>query len=85
MYIITIDGKEDDGAYSVRDEYGEKILYIFEEEDDAVRFAMMLEENGSPKMNCIEVQEELLVQACEMHGHKYKIFTIDDFVIPPDL
>ncbi len=49
MYIITIDGREDEGAYSVRNDYGEQVLYIFEEEDDAVRFAMMLEEGGSPE------------------------------------
>ena len=36
MHIITIDGKEDAGAYSVQNELGEDVLYIFEEEDDAV-------------------------------------------------
>ena len=34
MHIITIDGKEDAGAYSVQNELGEDVLYIFEEEDD---------------------------------------------------
>ena len=37
MYIITIEGRETEGAYSVSDEDGDKILYIFEEEDDAIR------------------------------------------------
>ena len=36
MYILTIHGKETEGAYSVKNEYGEQILYIFEQEDDAV-------------------------------------------------
>ena len=84
MFIITIDGREEEGAYSVRNDYGEQVLYIFQEEDDALRFAMMLEEIGSPEMNVIEVEEELLVAACEMHGHKYKIFTEEDIVIPPE-
>ena len=35
MFILTIDGKEDRGAYSVENESGDKILYLFEEEDDA--------------------------------------------------
>ena len=43
MYILTIHGKETEGAYSVTDEDGDQILYLFEEEDDATRFAMMLE------------------------------------------
>ena len=44
MYILTIYGKETQGAYSVTDEEGEQILYLFDEEDDAMRYAMMLED-----------------------------------------
>ena len=44
MFILTIDGKEDKGAYSVENESGDKILYLFEEEDDATRFAIQLED-----------------------------------------
>lgn len=84
MYIITILGEEDRGAYSVTDEYGEQILYIFEEEDDAVRFAMMLEDAGSPEMNVIEVEEELLYNVCELHGYDYAVITKDDIVVPPN-
>lgn len=84
MFIITIDGREDEGAYSVRNQHGEQVLYIFEEEDDAVRFGMMLEDAGSPEMNIVEVEEELLIQACEIHGHQYIIFDSNDIVIPPE-
>ena len=55
MFILTIHGKETEGAYSVQDDEGEHILYLFEQEDDAVRYAMMLEDSGSPKMHVIEV------------------------------
>ena len=44
MFILTVEGKEDQGAYSVVDRNGEKILYLFEEEDDATRFSMQLED-----------------------------------------
>ena len=40
MFILTIEGKEKEGAYSVANEIGEKVLYIFEEEDDATRYAV---------------------------------------------
>ena len=45
MFILTINGRETEGAYSVIDDDGEHILYLFQEEDDAVRYAMMLEED----------------------------------------
>ena len=51
MYIITVHGKEKEGAYSVTDGDGEDILYLFEGEDDAMRYAMMLEDEGSPEMS----------------------------------
>jgi hypothetical protein len=83
MYIITIDGREDEGAYSVSDESGVNILYIFDEEDDSVRFAMLLEEDNYPKMSVMEVSDELILKACELHGYTYQVFTSDDIVIPP--
>ena len=49
MYIITVHGKEKEGAYSVTDDDGEQILYLFQGEDDAMRYAMMLEDEGSPE------------------------------------
>ena len=83
MYIITIHGKEKEGAYSVTDDDGEQILYLFEEEDDAIRFTMMLEENGSPEMHVIEVEPEVMIKTCEHHDYKYVIITPNDIVIPP--
>ena len=83
MYILTINGKETEGAYSVTDDEGEQILYLFEEEDDAVRYAMMLEEEGSPEMHVIEVEDELMIKACELHGYQYTLITPEDIVIPP--
>jgi len=84
MYIITILGKENEGAYSVANSDGADILYIFEEQDDASRYAMMLEESGSPEMHVIEVDDDAIVEACVMHDYSYTIITPNDIVIPPD-
>ena len=83
MFILTINGRETEGAYSVLDDDGEHILYLFEEEDDAVRYAMMLEEEGSPEMHVIEIEDDVMIQTCEMHGYQYAIITPNDIVIPP--
>ena len=49
MFILTVEGKEKEGAYAVEDDVGNQILYLFEEEDDALRYAMMLEDVGFPQ------------------------------------
>ena len=83
MYILTIDGKETEGAYSVLDEEGDQILYLFEVEDDAMRFAMMLEDEGNPTMHVIEIENEIIIKICEMHDYRYTVITPNDIVIPP--
>ena len=83
MFILTIHGKETEGAYSVQDDEGEHILYLFEQEDDAVRYAMMLEDSGSPKMHVIEVEDEVMIKTCENHDYNYAVITSNDIVDPP--
>ena len=84
MFILTVHGRESEGAYFVKDDDGEQILYLFEEEDDATRYAMMLEEDGYPEMHVIEIEDEVMIKTCDIHGYQYSIITPNDIVIPPD-
>ena len=84
MYILARKGKEREGAYSVIDEDKENVLYIFVKEDDATRYALHLEDRDYPTMNVIEIDDEVMIKTCEVHGHKYAIITPNDIVIPPD-
>ena len=46
MYLLTLKDRRDDGAYAVLNRYGEKVLFMFEEEDDAERYAMMISDEA---------------------------------------
>ncbi len=83
MFILTIHGKENDGAYSVTDDDGNQILYLFEEEDDATRYAMMLEDDDYPEMHVLEVEDEVMIKTCQVHNYNYTVITSNDIVIPP--
>jgi hypothetical protein len=85
MYLLTIAGREQDGAYTVPDDDGDDILYLFQEEDDATRYALLLEEDGHPEMHIIEVEDRVMMKTCEMHGYQYVLITPDDIVIPPNI
>ena len=74
---------EDAGAYSVKDELGDKVVFMFEEEDDADRYAMMMNEDGDKDMVVIEVQDSVAITACERGKVRYTIITKNDIVIPP--
>ena len=85
MYLLTLRDKKEEGAYAVDDGYGDKVLFLFEEEDDAERYAMMLEleKDGDKEMDVIEVDDDLAIKTCKMHNYKYAVITPDDIVIPP--
>jgi hypothetical protein len=84
MFILTVSGKNKEGAYSVTNSEGNQILYMFEQKDDAVRFSMMLEDKDYPELEVVDVDTDLMIQTCEMHEYNYAIITANDLVIPPD-
>ena len=84
MFILTVAGKVGEGAYSVEDDDGDQVLYLFEQEDDAIRYALMLEEREYPEMHVIEVEDEVMIKTCQMHSYNYTVISSNDIVIPPD-
>jgi len=86
VFLLTLKERKDDGAYAVQNKMGEKVLVLFEEEDDANRYAMMLEEDEDPaEMEVVEVDAALAIRTCKLYNYKYSIVTPNDIVIPPKL
>jgi len=83
MYLLTLKDGKDDGAYAVQDEWGHKVLFLFEEEDDAVRYAMMLEDEENQVMDVVEVESDVAIKTCKMHRYKYAVITPNDIVTLP--
>jgi len=86
MFLLTLKDRKDDGAYAVQDDHGDKVLFLFEQEDDANRYVMMMEDNGQNDKNMavIEIDGELAIKTCKMYNYKYAVITPNDFVIPPN-
>ena len=86
MFLLTLRNKKDEGAYAVQDRYGDKVLFLFEEEDDAERYAMMLNEDDKYQkvMVVVEVDDQLALKTCKMYNYKYTVITPNDLVIPPN-
>tara|TARA_B100001057_G_scaffold440471_1_gene474392 strand:+ start:104 stop:358 length:255 start_codon:yes stop_codon:yes gene_type:complete len=83
MFILTLKDKKEQGAYAVQDGSGNHVLFLFEEEDDAERYAMMLHDQDDKEMDLVEVEDELALRTCKMYNYKYSIITPNDIVIPP--
>jgi hypothetical protein len=83
MFLLTLKNRKDDGAFAVEDAGGDKVLFLFEQEDDAERYAMMLNDNEDSEMIVVDVDGKLAIKTCKMYNYKYAVITPDDIVIPP--
>ena len=83
MYILAVSGKESEGAYAIDQDNKKRMVYMFLDKDDAVRYAGLLEADDFPDMSVVEVDDQEIIQACVKHGHQYYVVTPDDIVIPP--
>ena len=84
MFLLTLKDKKQEGAYAVQNKNGEKVLFLFEEEDDAERYAMQLQEEEDPtELEVVEVDGPLAIRTCRLYNYRYAVITPNDIVIPP--
>ena len=83
MYIIAMKGKEREGAYAVKGDKSDKMVYMFLDKDDALRYAGLLVADDFPDMSVVEVDDREIIQACVTSGNEYYVVTPDDIVVPP--
>ena len=84
MFVLTLEDLPD-GVYSVYDEEDKKVIPIFQLKDDADRYLLQLQENVSyPKMEVVEMEDHVIIDACQQRGQPFTVITPDDLLIPPD-
>lgn len=83
MYLLTLKNRRNEGIYAVEDKLGHKVLFLFKKEDDAARYAMMLEDEEDNEMDVIEIDDDLAIKTCQLNNYKYAIITENDIVVPP--
>ncbi|MBR8832649.1 MAG: DUF3110 domain-containing protein [Stigonema ocellatum SAG 48.90 = DSM 106950] len=76
---------ENEGIHTVREGDHNKIL-MFESEDDATRFALMLEAQDFPTPTVEAINAEEVKQFCQSTGYEWEIVPKDStLVIPPEI
>ena len=84
MFVLTLENHPD-GVYSVYDEEDKRVIPIFQLEDDADRYLLQLQENVKyPTMEVVEMEDHVIIDACQQRGQAFSIITSDDLLIPPD-
>ena len=83
IYILAVAGKEREGAYAIETDNNKRMVYMFLDKDDAVRYAGLLEADNFPDMSVVEVDDREIIHSCVKHGHEYYVVSPDDIVVPP--
>ena len=83
MFVLTIENHPE-GVFSVFDEAENRVIPIFIANDDAERYLMMMKDEDYPPMQVVEMEDHVIIGACQDRGQRFSIITPDDFLIPPD-
>ena len=82
MFILT--DKRTGGVYAtMNNKKNGKVVQVFEDEDDAARYMILLEaEDYTDELEIMEVDTELVAMNCDSYGYSYAIVEPTDLIIP---
>ena len=59
-------------------------VLMFEQEDDATRYSLLLEAQDCPPLTVEEMDDTVIKEFCDGAGYSYKLVTSEELVIPPE-
>ena len=78
MFVLL--DKKTGGVYAVRDDnHTERVVQIFLDKDDAVRYYQLLRADNYPrKLSVQEIEEDQVKENCTMQRYEFSFITQDD-------
>ena len=81
MYLLTVTGDLESGAYATVDTDGTQVVQFFVDKDDAVVYNTQLEAIGYDLV-ITEIEEDKVDKMCDILGYAYSIVEPGEIVIP---
>jgi len=82
MYVLS--DIKSGGIYAIKSKNRRKTVTVFEDYDDAERYAGQLEaEDYNDELEIIECDPTVISINCNTYGYTYLIIKKDDLLIPP--
>lgn len=84
IFVLLFNARtENEGIHTIRIGDRDKVL-MFEAEDDATRYALLLEAQDFPSPSVEEMDSEEIEQFCRSAGYDWEIVTKDKLEVPPE-
>ena len=84
VFVLLFNARtENEGIHTIQEGARNKIL-MFESEDDALRFALLLEAQDCPTASVEAMDAEEIKEFCESTGYDWEVVPDGALAIPPD-
>jgi hypothetical protein len=84
VYVLLFNaGTENEGIHTIQMGDRNKVL-MFEEEDDATRFALLLEAQDFPPASVEAMDDEEIKEFCQSVDYDWELVASGDLAIPPE-
>ncbi|HCF28229.1 MAG TPA: DUF3110 domain-containing protein [Cyanobacteria bacterium UBA11049] len=84
VFVLLFNARtENEGIHTIQEGARNKIL-MFESEDDALRFALLLEAQDFPTASVEAMDAEEIKEFCESAGYDWEVVPEGALAIPPD-
>ena len=84
VYVLLYNANtNDEGIYTIQEGDRQKIL-MFQQKDDAERFAMQLEAQDFPAPTAEAIDSEEIKLFCDKAGYDWQIVEPEQLVVPPE-
>lgn len=90
VYVLLFNARtENEGIHSIsitdpEDGEARNVVLMFESEEDATRFGLMLEAQDFPAAGVEAFEEEEIAEFCESADYDYKIIPAGTLALPPE-
>ncbi len=84
VYVLLFNARtENEGIHTLRAE-GKDVVLMFENEDDATRFGLMLEAQDFPEATVEAIDQADIEEFCQSAGYGYKLVPEGSLAVPPE-
>lgn len=85
VYVLLFNARTDnEGIHTLRVDDNQDVVLMFENEDDATRFAVMLEAQDFPEATVEAMEQDEIEAFCNEAGYGCKIVPEGSLAIPPE-
>lgn len=84
VYVLLFNARtENEGIHTLNVD-GQDVVLMFEHEDDATRFALMLEAQDFPEAAVEGMDQAEIEEFCESAGYGYRLVSEGSLAMPPE-